>query len=178
MSYPISDAQGNTVLWKKVVRFRKLVREHVAAFDPLMIDEKRLEPELSRAVRDDPHARTFALGVRGGALRVSVEEVREVMPDIDGQILARDYALIDQSDMIIAYFPLDADGTVLIAGGVQSEIEHAAAFTKDVVIVWEAPKQPTPFIGMRIDHKFSSLEDLERFLAQQVSGRPGQPRLA
>lgn len=188
VSYPISDAQGNPDVWKRVVRFRKLVRGHVAAFDPLIIDEKRLESELNRTVRQDPDAKTFTVNVRGGtaldpersegSLRVSVEEVREVLPDIDGQILARDYALIDQSDMIIAYFPLDADGTVLIAGGVQSEIEHAAAFTKDVVIVWEAPRQPTPFIGMRIDHKFSKLEELERFLAQQVSGRPGQPRLA
>ncbi len=173
VSYPISDAQGRPELWAKVVRFRKLVRRYVAAFDPLIVDEKRLEAMLDQALHADPKTSSFTVDVRGRPLCLSVGEMREVLPDIDGQIVARDYALIDQADMIIAYFPLDADGAVLIAGGVQSEIEHAAAFTKDVVIVWEASRQPTPFIGQRIDHKFSTLEELEGYLAtMEQAARP------
>ena len=45
-----------------------------------------------------------------------------IADDIDGQIVARDFKLIDQSDMILIYFPQDVDGRPIIAGGVQSEL--------------------------------------------------------
>jgi adenylate kinase len=106
-------------------------------------------------------------------LELSATELQDVLPDVDGQIVARDYALIDQSQMLIAYFPQDSRGRALIAAGVQSEIEHAAASTKEVLVVWEAQKQPTPFIGMRLDRQFASVEALETHLREmEHAARP------
>ena len=112
----------------------------------------------------DPQAERLACGVRGHSVSLSLQEIETILPDIDGQIVARDYKLIDQSDMIVAYFPVTAEGNPLIAAGVQSEVVHAAGSTKEVLIVWEAAKDPTPFIGQRMDKRFSTLDELEEYL--------------
>ena len=173
ISYPISDAQGTPDVWSKVVRFRRLARSYLTAFDPLMIDEKRLNSLMRRHRTEHPEEQELVCDVRGEDVRLRLDEIEGVIPDIDGQIVARDYKLIDQAQMIVAYIPLDVDGSPLIAGGVQSEMEHAAAATKDVMVVWEAAKDPTPFIGQRADRMFRSLEELEWYL-KETSQRTGQ----
>ncbi len=64
-------------------------------------------------------------------------------------------------------------GAPLIAAGVQSELEHAAASTKEVLVVWEAERDPTPFIGQKVDRSFKSIEELDGYL-KSISQRPGQ----
>jgi adenylate kinase len=173
ISYPISDAQPDPDLWGRVVRFRAMCRNYVTAFDPMMIDEKRLYAELRRQAEGRGGRDAVTVDVRGRPLELSATELQDVLPDVDGQIVARDYALIDQSQMLIAYFPQDSRGRALIAAGVQSEIEHAAASTKEVLVVWEAQKQPTPFIGMRLDRQFASVEALETHLREmEHAARP------
>jgi adenylate kinase len=169
VSYPISEAQGNQELWEKVCRYRRLVRLHLTAFDPLMIGEKRLQGMYER----DSLSALVKCSLRDGEVELDRSEIATVLPDIDGQIKARDYKLIDQADMIVAYFPVNGQGRPLIAGGVQSEIEHAHSTTKEIVIVWEAPRHPTPFIELNADKKFDSLEQLEQFL-KEVSKPTGQ----
>ena len=176
ISYPISDAQVKPDIWEKVVRFRKLVASHLAAFDPLMIGERGLRDLLVRQRTHDADSDSVVCEVRGEQVQLSLKEIEAAVPYIDGQIVARDYKLVDQAEMIVAYFPLDVDGGPLIAGGVQSEIEHAAASTKEVVVLWESPKDPTPFIGQRVDRKFSDFDELARFL-KDISKPTGQLEL-
>ncbi len=164
ISYPISDAQPKAEIWQKVINYRRLVRPYVTAFDPLMISEKRLQALMAEEMASNPGARDLVCDVRGRELVLNIGEIGAVMPDIDGQTVSRDYKLLDQSDMIIAYFPLDADGGPLIAGGVQSEIEHASASTKEIVIVWESPREPTPFIKQKADVLLRSLDQLDEHL--------------
>ena len=166
VSYPISDAQAKEEVWQKVIEYRKLVRSYVTAFDPLMISEKRLQMLMGEELKRSPGAKELACDVRGWELVLDINEIKAVMPDIDGQTVSRDYKLLDQSDMIIAYFPLDTDGGPLIAGGVQSEIEHASASTKEIVIVWESPREPTPFIRQKADVLLRSLEELDSYLRE------------
>ena len=164
VSYPISDAQAKEEVWSKVVEYRRLVRSYVTAFDPLMISEKRLQMLMEEELKIRPDGKDVVCDVRGRELALSVGEISAVMPDIDGQTVSRDYKLLDQSDMIIAYFPLDTDGGPLIAGGVQSEIEHASASTKEIVIVWESPREPTPFIRQKADVLLRNLDELRGYL--------------
>ena len=170
VSYPISGARSRPDVWEKVVRYRRLARKYLTAFDPLMIDEKRLVELAQRTADGTDEVECTALGQ---TVRMSRREIEAIAYDIDGQIVARDYKLIDQSEMIVAYFPVDASGEPLIAGGVQSEIEYAAASTKKVVILWEASRDPTPFIGQRGDVLVRSLEELEEHL-RSISEQPGQ----
>ncbi len=170
VSYPISGARSRPDVWEKVVEYRRLARKYLTAFDPLMIDEKRLVDLAQRSPDGTDEVECTALGQ---TVRLSRREIEAIAYDIDGQIVARDYKLIDQSEMIVAYFPVDASGEPLIAGGVQSEIEYAAASTKKVVILWEASREPTPFIGQRGDVLVRSLEELEEHL-RSISQQPGQ----
>ena len=170
VSFPISGARSRPDVWEKVVEFRRMVRKYLTAFDPLMIDEKRL---VDLAQRTDGGSDEVECTALGQSVKLSRREIEDVAYDIDGQIVARDYKLIDQSEMIVAYFPTDASGEPLIAGGVQSEIEYAAASTKKVVILWEASRDPTPFIGQRGDVLVRSLEALEDHL-RSISEQPGQ----
>lgn len=176
VSYPISDAQSKPRVWRQVGNFRRLVRQHLTAFDPLMIDEKRLQGLLAEQRPTGAARQHLVCEVRGRRVKLSRAEVEGALADIDGQIVARDYKLIDQAEMVVAYFPRDLDGGPLIAAGVQSEIEHAAASTKQVVIVWESQRDPTPFIGKKVDVRLSTLAELERFLGElnQRSQPPSQ----
>ena len=176
ISYPISNAQSKPDMWSKVLRFRKITRSYLTAFDPLMIGEKRLHRQMLRCRVELPGSTELTCDVRGKEIRLNLQEIEAVAPDIDGQIVARDYKLIDQAEMIVAYFPTDLDGAPLVAGGVQSELEHAAASTKEVVIVWEASRDPTPFIHQKADRRFGSLDELEAFL-KEISQRTGQLEL-
>lgn len=177
ISYPISDAQGKQEVWAKVLRFRKLARSYLAAFDPLMISERRLHNLMLQKRQAQPGAKDLSCDVRGRKVTLNIQEIEAIDSDIDGQIVARDYQLIDQAEMIVAYFPLDSDGGPLIAGGVQSEIEHAAALTKEVVLLWESPRDATPFIGQKIDKRFNNLDELETYL-KEISQRPGQQEMS
>ena len=169
VSYPISEARHVPELWEKVCRFRRTVRSYLTTFDPLMVSEKRLQGILEA----NPNAPTIRCPLLNGEIELEATDVAAIIPDIDGQIEARDYQLIDQADMIVAYFPEDDKGAPVIAGGVQSEIEHAHSATKDIVIVWEASRHPTPFIGLKVDRQFETLEQLEEFL-KEVSKPTGQ----
>ena len=133
-----------------------------------MITEKRLQ-----GMSEADTGTSIICALREGQIDLSQDEVREILPDIDGQIEARDYRLINQAEMIIAYYPADEKGKPLIAGGVQSEIEHAHHTTKEIVIVWEASKHPTPFIELKVDQQFGTLEELDDFLSK-VSTPTGQ----
>ena len=77
---------------------------------------------------------------------------------------------------MVAYFPANEQGKPLIAGGVQAEIEHAHRTTKEIVIVWEAARDPTPFIGLKVDRQFGTLEELDDFL-EQTNRQTGQLEL-
>ena len=173
ISYPISDAQSKPEIWQKVLGFRRLARSYLTSFDPLMISEKRLQSLMMKELMKHPGATELVCDVRGRELKLGIDEIAAVMPDIDGQTVARDYKLIDQSELIVAYFPLDVDGGPLVAGGVQSEIEHATASTKEVIIVWEAARAPTPFIHQKADILLRSLDELDEYL-KKVSPASGQ----
>ena len=166
VSYPISDAQENPQIWEKVLEFRRLVRSSLTAFDPMMIGEKRLQKMLHSERTAERNGRKLTFEVGNGQVVLDFNEIEEAIPDIDGQIVARDYKLVDQADVIVAYFPADANDNPLIAAGVQSEIEHATAFTKEVIVVWEASRDPTPFIHQRVDRRFSTLGELREYLVQ------------
>ena len=60
------------------------------------------------------------MGVEPRQVRVSVKQVLDIAGDIDGQIYARDFKLIDQSDMIVSLIPQ-------LAGGRAGPIERRRA---------------------------------------------------
>ena len=87
--------------------------------------------------------------------------------DIDAQIYARDFKLIDQSDMIVSFIPELPGGKPGLSSGVERELQHAYEGTKDVYVIWKPALEPSPFITETATKMFTSTEEaLQHFLEQ------------
>jgi len=69
------------------------------------------------------------------------QEVMSIMAAIDSQIIARDYLLIEQSDMIVAFIPVDEKGKPRISAGSISEMNYAYHTGKRVYIVFPGDRR-------------------------------------
>ena len=78
----------------------------------------------------------------GSASSLEAAEVVGIIPDIDGQIYARDFKLIDQADMIISLIPELEDGRPGLSSGVERELQHAHEATRDVFVIWQPDVRP------------------------------------
>ncbi len=111
-------------------------------------------------------ARVFAqpgtgqIKVNGRDLTFNVTDVTGVARDIDGQIYARDFKLIDQSDMIVSYVPELPGGIPGLSSGVERELQHAFEGTKEVYVIWRPKKEPSPFITETATKVFGTVEEL------------------
>ena len=68
---------------------------------------------------------TIEVQVLGETVLLDTAEVRQIERDINSQIYARDFALIDQADMIVSFIPELADGMPALSSGVERELQHA-----------------------------------------------------
>ena len=104
-----------------------------------------------------------------------MSDITQVASDIDGQIYARDFKLIDQSDMIVSYIPALPDGKPALSSGVERELQHAFESTKEVFVIWRATCEPSPFITETATEVFSSIAEL--FAYYQKRGYIGDHQL-
>jgi hypothetical protein len=81
-----------------------------------------------------------------------------------GQIYARDFKMVDQSDMIISLVPELPNGKPGLSSGVERELHHAFEGGKEVFVVWACKALPSPFITETATRVFrSTTEALEYF---------------
>ncbi len=105
--------------------------------------------------------------MNGRQVTFGVSEITSVASDIDGQIYARDFKLIDQSDMIVSFIPELPDGKPRLSSGVERELQHAHEATKDVYVIWRPRMDPSPFITETATRLFADTEKaLQAFQAQ------------
>jgi len=118
------------------------------------------------------------LQVNGREITLSADEITRVSRDIDSQIYARDFKLIDQSDMIVSYIPELPGGRPGISSGVERELQHAFEGTKEVYVVWRPDEEPSPFVTETATAIFRSVDELFRYF--QARGYVGsyQPPLS
>ena len=115
----------------------------------------------------------------GGAFEIapiSARQILEVSYDIDGQIYARDFQLIDQSDMIISFVPELAGGVPGLSSGVERELQHAYEHGKEVFVVWKPKREPSPFITETATKVFRSIEEALEHLAGSHTPSMRSPR--
>ena len=110
---------------------------------------------------------TITLRVNGRDITFSVGEVTGVARDIDGQIYARDFKLIDQSDMIVSYIPELPGGIPGLSSGVERELQLAFEGTKEVYVIWRPKKDPSPFITETATRVFKTVEELFKHFQQK-----------
>jgi len=157
-SFPMSHVMDMPDVLAEIDAFRESLAEHFICFDPGDLDEKRLLFEAGEATKKGES--TITLPVNGRDITFNVSDITGVARDIDGQIYARDFKLIDQSDMIVSYVPELAGGIPGLSSGVERELQHAFEGTKEVYVIWRPRKDPSPFITETATNVFRTVEEL------------------
>jgi len=156
-SFPMTHVMDMPEVLAEIDAFRDALAEQLITFDPGDLDEKRLLFEAGAATQRGE--RSFTLEIHGRKVEFPVHQVTSVTGDIDGQIYARDFKLIDQSDMIVSYVPELADGKPGLSSGVERELQHAYENTKEVYVVWKPKADPSPFVTKTATEVFRSVGD-------------------
>jgi adenylate kinase len=164
-SFPMSHVMDMPEVLAEIDGFRATLAEHFTCFDPGDLDEKRLLFDAGEATKRGET--TITLQVNGRELKFNVTDVTGVARDIDGQIYARDFKLIDQSDMIVSYIPELAGGIPGLSSGVERELQHAFEGTKEVYVIWRPRKEPSPFVTETATKVFTSVDELFKHFQQK-----------
>lgn len=156
-SFPMTHVMDLPDVLAQIDAFRAALGEHFITFDPGDLDEKRLLFEAGAATqRGDSR---FQVVVNGRAVEFDAREVTSVARDIDSQIYARDFRLIDQADMIVSFIPQLPTGKPGLSSGVERELQHAFEATKEVYVVWQPAAEPSPFVTETATRIFRSVDE-------------------
>jgi len=138
LSYPITAIEREQPEQiDKIMAFLAELREHLTVFNPLAMTE------LERARRLQ----------EGEAAEMSAELVRM----LEDQTVARDYKFIDQSDMVIVYYPVKEPSP-----GVLSELIYGFSHDKEVYMVF--PYDISPFLQFYCTEIFKTGDELIDYL--------------
>ncbi len=160
-SFPMTHVMDLPEVLAEIEAFRAMLADHFITFDPGDVDEKRLILDAAEAAKRGE--KSFRVNVWGRTISFDVLEVMGVAGDIDGQIYARDFKLIDQSDMIVSYIPELPDGRPGLSSGVERELQHAHEATKEVYVIWRAKAEPSPFITETATRMFHTVDEAIRY---------------
>lgn len=164
-SFPMTHVMDLPETLAEIDSFRAALAEHFITFDPGDLDEKRLLFEAGAATqRGETH---FSVDVNGAQVEFLAAEVTSVAKDIDAQIYARDFKLIDQSDMIVSLVPELPSGKPGLSSGVERELQHAYETTKEVYVVWKPKAEPSPFITETATRVFRTTQEALEFFQQK-----------
>lgn len=157
-SFPITAIRDQPELVKEVEDFKEKLMMHLILFDPHKIKEGRLSVILQSALAEDPKAETIELEILGENHQFDVGELKAAIHLIKNQIISRDLRLIDQSDMVVAYFPV-AFERIVDSPGAQRELDHAYYTGKDVFVVCSEPDLLSVWVTERATEVFSTFEE-------------------
>jgi len=161
-SFPMTHVMDMPDTLAEIDAFREALTDHFITFDPGDLDEKRLLFDAGAATQRGEA--TITVEVNGRTVAFDVGEVAGVARDIDSQIYARDFKLIDQSDMIVSFVPELPNGKPGLSSGVERELQHAYETTKEVYVIWQPEAEPSPFVTETATKMFSSTQEtLEYF---------------
>jgi hypothetical protein len=173
LSFPMSHVGNRPKLLAEIESFRRKMKQYFTCFDPGDLEEKYIGDKALKAARTGE--RTIEIGPPNHRSTVDTAEALSIIADIDGQIYARDFKLIDQADMIISLVPVLEDGMPGLSSGVERELQHAHEATRDVFVVWQPATDPSPFITETATRVFRSTEEAADYFLQN-NYVPSAPR--
>jgi hypothetical protein len=150
---------------KEIDEFRQLMKRFFICFDPGDLEESYL-PHYARQASQGglDFVEVTALGQ---TIRLDLHEVQQIERDINSQIYARDFMLIDQSDMIISFIPTLPDGRAAISSGVERELQHAHEAAKEVYVIWTAKQRPSVFVTQTATKVFANTDNAVEFFKKK-----------
>jgi adenylate kinase len=102
-SFPMSHVMDLPDTLREIDAFKAKINDHFVTFDPADVDEFVLHTNAVKAMQDGEV--TFQANAAEGPVTLKTAEVAQISGDIMGQIYARDFKMVDQSDMIISLVP-------------------------------------------------------------------------
>jgi hypothetical protein len=164
LSFPMSHVTELPAVLEEINAFRKRMKDHFICFDPGDIDEKGLASAAIKAL--EAGKRTIEWSDNGGEpVRLDVDEIVSIVPDVDGQIYSRDFRMIDQADMIVSLVPELPSGRPAISSGVERELQHAHEGTKEVYVIWLSRSEPSPFVSETATRVFRTVDQAWEYFA-------------
>ncbi|NNM84474.1 MAG: AAA family ATPase [Phycisphaerales bacterium] len=143
-SFPMSHVMDLPAILAEIDAFRQALRSHFITFDPGDVDEKALHDRAVEIARNGETCITTPAG--GTTVRLNVSDILAIGPDIDGQIYARDFMMVRQSDFIVSYIPELPGGKPGLSSGVERELQHAYDHAREAYVIWRPKANPSPFI--------------------------------
>jgi hypothetical protein len=165
LSFPMSHVMDQPNTLAQIEQFKSSINQHFACFDPGDVDEYLLYMAADRAHQEGRD--TIEVEAAEGMVALKTTDVLQISGDILGQIYARDFKMIDQSDMIISLIPELPNRKPALSSGVERELHHAFEGGKEVYVVWACRATPSPFITETATRVFHSIEEaVEYFRAK------------
>ncbi len=156
ISYPMTMTKGDVEFEESRRELvERLKREGVIIFDPAMIEDMLL---LERAREADSN--NFYIEEYG--IYISREEVLDAEKYIIDHTVHRDYRFIDQSDMVIVYYPVKE-----LSAGVLSEMIYAHTHMKNVYALF-TQKDVSPFFLNYSTKIFRDIDSLVEFISNLI----------
>ena len=165
LSYPMTHIAHLNDLRKNIIDFCDYMKQFFICFDPGDIEEAYL-PYYAETSQQKG-LKCVTIQALGQEIQFPFDQIRQIKSDISSQIYARDFALIDQSHMIISYIPQMPDGSPAISSGVERELQHAHENAKDVFVIWTAQSDPSVFVSQTATQVFRCVEEAVDYFKQE-----------
>ena len=165
LSFPMTLVTEMEEVKKEINEFRSFVKKSMTCFDPADLEEAYLPSYAEKARKEGKDY--IEVETVAGKTRLDLEQIKEIGRDINSQIYARDFLLIDQADMIISFIPTHADGRACLSSGVERELQHAHEAGKDVYVIWTAKQRPSVFVTQTATKVFDSIAELTDFFTKK-----------
>jgi len=165
LSFPITHVMDMPDVLEEIGGFRDLMKKTFTCFDPGDLEEAYLPYYAKKSA--DAGKDFVELVSLGQKVRFTLGEVQRAERDINSQIYTRDFALIDQADMIISYIPHLSGGKAAISSGVERELQHAHEAGKDVYVIWPAPCDPSVFVTQTATKVFKGIDEATDFFMEK-----------
>lgn len=157
LSFPMSHVMDLPDTLAEINTFKAAINEHFTTFDPADVDELILHTAALDAMRDG--RLTIEVPAAEGTVTLKTADVAQISGDIMGQIYARDFKMIDQSDLIVSLVPGLPGGKPALSSGVERELHHAFEGGKEVYVIWRPKGMPSPFVTETATKVFRSTDE-------------------
>jgi hypothetical protein len=177
LSFPMTHVMDLPDTLAQIADFQQALARHFICFNPADVDEFLLHIKALRALEEG--RATIEVTAADGPVWLKTTDLAQISSDILGQTYARDFKMIDQSDMIVSFVPELPDGKPALSSGVERELQHAFEAGKEVFVIWPCKGAPSLFVTKSATRVFATAaEAIEYFrqkgyLAAPETGAPG-----
>jgi adenylate kinase len=161
LSFPMTHVVDMKNIRDEIDKFRQMMKKLFICFDPADLEESYLPHFAHKAAEQGAYF--IEAAAVGRKVQLDLGQVQQIERDINSQIYARDFLMIDQSDMIISFIPAFADGKAAVSSGVERELQHAHEAAKEVFVIWPAEQPPSVFVTQTATKVFNNLDETEAF---------------